>query len=108
MKYDDSQYQGAGALLYCADNGLAYDGPLNYCTYEGSRCGFDEACCGSFSCITGVCSYSGASVVGGANGEPGWAVSVCRAIYASSLPPGACSGPHPTGFVRRCHGPAVL
>ena len=30
-----------------------YDGPLNCCTYAGSRCGVDEACCGTASCLGG-------------------------------------------------------
>ena len=35
--YDDAQCRGADAPLVCADNGFAYDGPLNCCTYAGSR-----------------------------------------------------------------------
>ena len=60
--YDDTQCRGADAPLVCADNGFAYDGPLNCCTYAGSGCGFDEACCGSLSCVTGVCSDPGQGV----------------------------------------------
>jgi hypothetical protein len=69
--YDDIQCRGADAPLVCADNGFAYDGPLNCCTYEGSRCGFDEACCGNLECITGVCSSldSSATYQGTPNGE---------------------------------------
>ena len=54
--YHNRQCVVADAPLVCADNGFAYDGPLNCCTYVGSRCGFDEACCGSASCIGGFCS----------------------------------------------------
>ncbi len=54
--YDSRQCVAADAPLVCADNGFAYDGPLNCCTYVGSRCGFDEACCGSASCSGGFCS----------------------------------------------------
>ena len=64
--YDSSQCVGADAPLVCADNGFAYDGPLNCCTYEGSNCGFDEACCGTAACVGGICA-SGAPV--GCTGE---------------------------------------
>jgi hypothetical protein len=59
--YDDAQCLGADAPLYCADNGFDYDGPLNCCAFEGSRCGFDEACCGSLSCANGTCAFLGAT-----------------------------------------------
>jgi hypothetical protein len=55
--YDDAQCRGADAPLYCAANGFDYDGPLNCCAFEGSRCGFDEACCGSLSCFDGACAF---------------------------------------------------
>ena len=57
--YDDAQCRGADAPLVCADNGFAYDGPLNCCTNAGSRCGVDEACCGTASCLGGICAYAG-------------------------------------------------
>jgi hypothetical protein len=57
--YDDAQCRGADAPLVCADNGFAYDGPLNCCTDAGSRCGVDEACCGTASCLGGICAYAG-------------------------------------------------
>ena len=57
--YDNAQCRGADAPLVCADNGFDYDGALNCCTGAGSRCGFDEACCGSASCLGGICSYAG-------------------------------------------------
>jgi hypothetical protein len=54
---DSSQCRGADAPLVCADNGFPYDGPLNCCTYEGSRCGADEHCCGTAYCdANGLCS----------------------------------------------------
>ena len=48
-------------ILYCADNGFDYDGPLNCCRYEGGTCGgplsdFDAACCGALRCLGGVCT----------------------------------------------------
>src|SRR5215217_6370556 len=51
-----SQCLGADAPLVCDWNGFGYDGELNCCTYEGNRCGFDAACCGTASCIGGSCS----------------------------------------------------
>ncbi len=58
-----AQCVAADAPLVCADNGFDYDGPLNCCTYAGSRCGSDEACCGSAVCAGGYCTtqptYSG-------------------------------------------------
>lgn len=56
--YDSSQCLAADAPLVCADNGFDYDGPLNCCTYVGSRCFADEGCCGSASCLDGFCSLA--------------------------------------------------
>jgi len=58
---DDRQCLGADAPLVCAWNGFDYDGDLNCCTYEGNRCGFDEACCGYAVCDGGFCSSGGSS-----------------------------------------------
>src|SRR5918995_614564 len=55
----DDQCLGADAPLVCAWNGFGYDGDLNCCTYEGNRCGSDEACCGLASCVGGICSPAG-------------------------------------------------
>ena len=53
----DDQCRGADAPLVCADNGIDIDGPLNCCTYEGSRCAADEGCCGTAYCdADGLCS----------------------------------------------------
>jgi hypothetical protein len=52
----DDQCLGADAPLVCAWNGFDYDGDLNCCTYEGSRCGFDAACCGTARCLRGICT----------------------------------------------------
>ncbi len=57
--YDNTQCRGADAPLVCADNGFAYDGPLNCCAYAGSHCGVDEACCGTASCLGGICAFAG-------------------------------------------------
>ena len=58
---DDRQCLGADAPLVCAWNGFDYDGDLNCCTYEGNRCGFDEACCGLAACVNGICNSGGSS-----------------------------------------------
>jgi hypothetical protein len=61
---DDDQCLGADAPLVCAWNGFDYDGDLNCCTYEGNRCGFDEACCGMASCVGGFCSSANSASAG--------------------------------------------
>ena len=60
----DSQCLGADAPLVCAWNGFGHDGSLNCCTYEGSRCGSDAACCGQASCVGGFCSSAGSASAG--------------------------------------------
>lgn len=61
--WDSNQCLAADAPLVCADNGFAYDGPLNCCTYEGSRCGAAEHCCGTAYCdASGRCASSTSSV----------------------------------------------
>ncbi len=52
---DDSQCVAADAPMVCAWNGYGSAGQY-CCTYEGNRCGFDGACCGSALCIGGYCS----------------------------------------------------
>lgn len=52
----DAQCLGADAPLICAWNGLNHDGSWNCCTYVGSRCGFDAACCGEAICVDGWCA----------------------------------------------------
>ena len=61
---NDNQCLGADAPLVCAWNGFDYDGDLNCCTYEGNRCGFDEACCGWATCIGGFCSSANVASAG--------------------------------------------
>ncbi|MDQ3695302.1 MAG: hypothetical protein M3464_16985, partial [Chloroflexota bacterium] len=56
--YDSRQCVAADAPLVCADNGYEWDGPLNCCTYVGSRCSSDEGCCGDASCLDGFCSLA--------------------------------------------------
>ena len=71
---DSARCVAADAPLVCADNGFAYDGPLNCCTFEGSRCGFDAACCGAAVCVDGTCT-NGSTDLG--PGEPCRADSQC-------------------------------
>ncbi|MCC7023173.1 MAG: hypothetical protein IT338_10105 [Thermomicrobiales bacterium] len=72
----DSDCVAADAPMICSDNGFTYDGLLNCCTFEGSRCGFDEACCGDAVCLNGVCTRL---VDYPAQGERCTDVSVCVA-----------------------------
>jgi len=51
----DSDCVAADAVLYCADNGFAYDGPLNCCSYENGLCNSDESCCGQLVCYQSTC-----------------------------------------------------
>ncbi len=90
--YDSSQCLGADAPLVCADNGFADDGPLNCCAYEGSRCGFDEACCGAASCVGGFCSSAAADGIDS---------DVC-------LQPGVQGCPCSTGTRFPCPDPAMV
>jgi hypothetical protein len=89
--YDDAQCWGADARLYCADNGFDYDGQLNCCAFEGSRCGFDEACCGSLSCLNGTCAFLNSSA--GYPADPGYPAPVDQGLNQTGygFPPGqAC------------------
>ena len=47
-----AQCLGADAPLVCDWNGYN----LSCCTYEGNRCGFDAACCGTAICLGGYCT----------------------------------------------------
>ena len=51
----DSDCGAADAQLVCADNGFAYDGPLNCCGYEQNPCNGDESCCGQLVCYQSTC-----------------------------------------------------
>jgi hypothetical protein len=50
----NGQCVGADAPLVCDWNG--YGNGTNCCTYEGNRCGFDAACCGTAICLGGYCA----------------------------------------------------
>ena len=98
----DNPCLGADAPLVCAWNGFDYDGDLNCCTYEGNRCGFDEACCGMASCVGGFCSSANSPVLAAGvsrarmrrAGPFSSAISTAAAMSAtrsaSAIPRGVC------------------
>lgn len=55
----------AGGAVFCDDNGIASDGPLNCCRYELGGCASGNQCCGGLDCINGVCSPISGSQGGG-------------------------------------------
>jgi hypothetical protein len=67
----DGDCLAADAPLICDDNGFSYDGPLNCCTYEGSRCASDEGCCWDNACVNGFCSRVLVSLGPGDRCNPG-------------------------------------
>lgn len=54
-----SQCSQSGGEVVCADNGLAADGALNCCRYEGGACTGGGGCCGGLECVSGACSRGG-------------------------------------------------
>jgi len=50
-----------GGETDCADNGIATDGVLNCCRYDGGSCADGTGCCGALLCVAGVCAVSGIS-----------------------------------------------
>jgi hypothetical protein len=65
-RHDDECY-AADTALYCDWNGFGYDGQLNCCAYDGSRCGDDTECCGYSICSGGFCA-GGQSASAGSGG----------------------------------------
>jgi hypothetical protein len=55
----------AGGAVFCADNGIASDGALNCCRYEGGGCATGSQCCGGLDCTNGVCTPIGGGQGGG-------------------------------------------
>jgi hypothetical protein len=55
----------AGGAVFCDDNGIASDGALNCCRYEGGGCATGSHCCGGLDCRDGVCSALGGGRGGG-------------------------------------------
>ena len=64
----DDQCVAADAPLVCAWNGFGYDGDLNCCTFDGSRCADDGGCCGYSACVGGFCASSGGNVSSAGSG----------------------------------------
>lgn len=60
-----SECSQAGGEVACADNGIAADGALNCCRYQGGACSSGEACCAGLECIGGVCGGSASDDGGG-------------------------------------------
>jgi hypothetical protein len=54
-----------GGAVFCDSNGIAGDGNLNCCRYEGGGCATGTHCCGGLDCINSVCSPIGGSLGGG-------------------------------------------
>jgi hypothetical protein len=74
---------------HCSDNGLADDGPLNCCRYEGGGCANDAGCCAGLLCIGSRCSTaSGTTSAGGGRLAPG---SACESTSQCSQSGGAVS-----------------
>lgn len=57
----------AGGEVACADNGIASDGALNCCRYDGGACSAGQHCCGGLDCTDGVCVPIGGSGASGGN-----------------------------------------
>jgi hypothetical protein len=57
----------AGGAVFCDDNGIASDGALNCCRYEGGGCEAGPHCCGGLDCTNGVCTPIGGGGRGGGN-----------------------------------------
>ena len=94
---DSSQCFAADAPLVCADNGFAYDGPLNCCMEVGGRCTFDEHCCGGASCLADYCSNA---LLDPGPGDPCTDSVQCRGADA----PLTCDYVWSTGDIRCCTG----
>ena len=77
----------AGGAVFCDDNGIASDGPLNCCRYEGGGCSAGSQCCGGLDCNDGVCRPLGASRGGGniALGGPCAADAECTGAGGASF-----------------------
>jgi hypothetical protein len=56
-----------GGAVFCDTNGIASDGALNCCRYEGGGCAAGSHCCGGLECRNGVCSPIGGGGEGGGN-----------------------------------------
>jgi hypothetical protein len=51
----------AGGAVACADNGIASDGALNCCRFQGGACANGAGCCAGLECVGGVCGGAGSA-----------------------------------------------
>jgi hypothetical protein len=51
----DAECTAQGGPSFCRDNGIADDGRLNCCRFEGGACGAGAHCCSGLLCTNGVC-----------------------------------------------------
>jgi hypothetical protein len=98
--WSDDQCRAADAPLVCGDNGFADDGPLNCCTYEGSRCGEDAHCCGTAFCDpNGFCSSASYAPFDARGvGDPCQTTDQCRRPQTGAI----CEYTAATGDSRCC------
>jgi hypothetical protein len=54
-----------GGAVFCDSNGIASDGELNCCRYEGGGCASGPQCCGGLDCLNSICSPISGSQGGG-------------------------------------------
>ena len=87
--WSDDQCRAADAPLVCAYNGFGHDGELNCCTFEGSRCAFDQHCCGLNDCVDGFCRAlaggSGTNYGGPSPGDPCQSTSQCNRAQTGAI-----------------------
>jgi hypothetical protein len=78
----------AGGAVFCDSNGIASDGDLNCCRYNGGGCAASGHCCAGYDCFDGVCTPIGGSNQGGGNIALGGACAAdaeCTAVGGASL-----------------------
>jgi hypothetical protein len=82
-----SECSQVGGAVFCDDNGIASDGPLNCCRYEGGGCSAGSQCCGGLDCTGGVCQPISGSLGGGniAIGGACAADAECTAVGGASF-----------------------
>jgi hypothetical protein len=64
-----SQCSQEGGAVACDDNGIATDGVLNCCRYEGGGCWDGAGCCVGLECIDGVCGGGAIAEASGGSGD---------------------------------------
>jgi hypothetical protein len=77
-----------GGAVFCDSNGIASDGALNCCRYEGGGCAAGNHCCGGLECRGNVCSPIGGGGPGGGSIDLGGACAAdaeCTSVGGASL-----------------------